>query len=163
MCGHWPERGMACWLAGLGSAFSYKLRYIAGFGLVEMYIPTNPKPAIYRNLYGNAGSCQVMTASVGKRTGSREGEVGRASSPTTHRGASIASKCEEQVSKLWNPGTVWFVLKTQPCPHLSPLCDQTVCRKSRNAMLAELWFSVGATSKQVTVFSFVVIPHEHIA
>ena len=35
--------------------FSYKLRYIAGFGLVEMAISTNPKPTIYRNLYENTG------------------------------------------------------------------------------------------------------------
>ena len=33
--------------------FSYKLRYIAGFGLVEMAISTNLKPAIYRNLHEN--------------------------------------------------------------------------------------------------------------
>ena len=30
--------------------FSYKLRYIVGFGLVEMAISTSPKPMIYRNL-----------------------------------------------------------------------------------------------------------------
>ena len=30
---------------------SYKLRYIADFGLVETAISTNPKPTIYRNLY----------------------------------------------------------------------------------------------------------------
>ena len=36
---------------------SYKLRYIVGFGLVEMAIATNPKPIIYRtcNLYKNTG------------------------------------------------------------------------------------------------------------
>ena len=34
-----------------GPLFSYKLRYIVGFGLVEMTISTNPKPTIYRNLY----------------------------------------------------------------------------------------------------------------
>ena len=34
--------------------FSYKLRYIIDFGLVEMAISTNPKPTIYRNLYENA-------------------------------------------------------------------------------------------------------------
>ena len=33
--------------------FSYKLRYIVGFWLVEMAISTNPKPTIYRNLYEN--------------------------------------------------------------------------------------------------------------
>ena len=38
----------------LGSVFSYKLRYIAGFGLVE--ISTNPKPTIYRTLYENTES-----------------------------------------------------------------------------------------------------------
>ena len=37
------------------SVFSYKLRYIVGFGLVEMAISTNPKPTIYRNLYENTG------------------------------------------------------------------------------------------------------------
>ena len=36
-----------------GPVFSYKLRYIVGFGLVEMAISTNPKPTIYRNLYEN--------------------------------------------------------------------------------------------------------------
>ena len=36
-----------------GPLFSYKLRYIVGFGLVEMSISTNPKPTIYRNLYEN--------------------------------------------------------------------------------------------------------------
>ena len=46
-----------------GSVFSYKLRYIVGFGLagmyrigfesVEMAISTNPKPTIYRNLQDN--------------------------------------------------------------------------------------------------------------
>ena len=36
-----------------GAVFSYKLRYIVGFGLVEMVISTNPKPTIYRNLYEN--------------------------------------------------------------------------------------------------------------
>ena len=39
-----------------GSVFSYKLRYIVGFGLVEMAISTNPKPTIYRNLYENTGT-----------------------------------------------------------------------------------------------------------
>ena len=38
-----------------GSVFSYKLRYIVGFGLVEIAISTNPKPTIYRNLYENTG------------------------------------------------------------------------------------------------------------
>ena len=35
--------------------FSYKLRHIVGFGLVEMAISTNPKSAINRNLYENTG------------------------------------------------------------------------------------------------------------
>ena len=35
--------------------FSYKLRYVARFGLVEIAISTNPKPAIYRSLYENTG------------------------------------------------------------------------------------------------------------
>ena len=38
-----------------GPVFLYKLRYIMGFGLVEMAILTNPKPTIYRNLYENTG------------------------------------------------------------------------------------------------------------
>ena len=36
-----------------GAVFSYKLRYIVGFWLVEMAISTNQKPTIYRNLYEN--------------------------------------------------------------------------------------------------------------
>ena len=49
-----------------GAVFSYKLRYIVGFGLVEMAISTNPKPTIYHNLYENTGpgraqwSCMVL-------------------------------------------------------------------------------------------------------
>ena len=38
-----------------GPVFSYKLRYIVGFWLVEMAISTNHKPTIYRNLYENTG------------------------------------------------------------------------------------------------------------
>ena len=38
------------------AVFSYKLRYIVGFWLVEMAISTNQKPTIYRNLYENMGS-----------------------------------------------------------------------------------------------------------
>ena len=34
-----------------GTVFSYKLRYIVGFELVEMVISTNPKPTIYRDDY----------------------------------------------------------------------------------------------------------------
>ena len=34
-----------------GPVFSHKLRYIAGFGLVQMDISTNPKLTIYLNLY----------------------------------------------------------------------------------------------------------------
>ena len=36
-----------------GPVFSYKLRYIVGFWLVEMAISTNQNPTIYRNLYEN--------------------------------------------------------------------------------------------------------------
>ena len=36
-----------------GPVFSYKLRYIVGFWLVEMAISTNQKPTTYRNLYEN--------------------------------------------------------------------------------------------------------------
>ena len=45
-----------------GPVFSYKLRYIVGFGLVEMAISTNPKPAIYCNLYENTvpGYCYFI-------------------------------------------------------------------------------------------------------
>ena len=35
--------------------FSYKMRYIVGYGLIEMAISTNPKPTIYRNLHENTG------------------------------------------------------------------------------------------------------------
>ena len=36
-----------------GPVFSYKLRYIVGFWLVEMAISTNQELTIYRNLYEN--------------------------------------------------------------------------------------------------------------
>ena len=38
---------------GGGGVFSYKLRYIVGFELVEMVISTNSKPTIYHTLYDN--------------------------------------------------------------------------------------------------------------
>ena len=41
--------------------FSYKLQYIVGFGLVEMAIPTNPKPTIYRNLYENTARIKAVS------------------------------------------------------------------------------------------------------
>ena len=37
------------------SCILVQLRYIVGFGLVEIAISTNPKPTIYRNLYENTG------------------------------------------------------------------------------------------------------------
>ena len=40
-------------MSSAGPVFSYKLRYIVGFWLVEMAISTNQKPTIYRNLYEN--------------------------------------------------------------------------------------------------------------
>ena len=39
-----------------GPVFSYKLRYIVGFGLIEMAISTDPRPTIYRSLYENTAS-----------------------------------------------------------------------------------------------------------
>ena len=54
---------VCCWVTDLKAwpVFSYKLRYIVGFGLVEMAISTNPKPTIYRNLYENTDSeCHVI-------------------------------------------------------------------------------------------------------
>ena len=42
-----------------GQVFSYKLRYIVGFGLVEMAISTNQKPTIYLNLYENTDPALV--------------------------------------------------------------------------------------------------------
>ena len=45
--------------------FSYKLRYIVGFWLVEMAISTNQKPTIYRDLYENTGPslglCSILS------------------------------------------------------------------------------------------------------
>ena len=38
------------------AVFSYKLRYIVGFWLVDMAISTNPKPTIYHNLYEDTSS-----------------------------------------------------------------------------------------------------------
>ena len=48
-----------------GPVFSYKLRYIVGFWLVETAVLTNQKPTIYRNLYENTGP-DVYTTSVYK-------------------------------------------------------------------------------------------------
>ena len=36
-----------------GPVFSCKLRYLVGFGSVEIVNSTNPKPTIYRNLFEN--------------------------------------------------------------------------------------------------------------
>ena len=47
-----------------GPVFSYKLRYIVGFWLVEMAISTNQKPTIYRNLYENTGPVPILTLFV---------------------------------------------------------------------------------------------------
>ena len=38
-----------------GPVFSYKLRYIVGFWLIETAVSTNQKPTMYRNLYENTG------------------------------------------------------------------------------------------------------------
>ena len=43
-----------------GPVFSYKLRYIVGFWLIEMAISTNQKPTIYRNLYENTDPGRVV-------------------------------------------------------------------------------------------------------
>ena len=43
------------------SVFSYELRYIVGFELVEMTISTNPKSTIYRNLDENTGPAESAT------------------------------------------------------------------------------------------------------
>ena len=58
-----------------GPVLSYKLRYIVGFGLVEMAISTNPKPTIYRNLYENMGPGGSDT--VSELSLSYEGELQR--------------------------------------------------------------------------------------
>ena len=51
-CQHFDSCSACSWVP-YRPVFLYKLRYIAGFGLVEMAISTNPKPAIYRNLHEN--------------------------------------------------------------------------------------------------------------
>ena len=50
-----------------GPVFSYKLRDLAGFGLVEMVISTNTKPTIYRNVYEDTGPDQLLI-SIGVRS-----------------------------------------------------------------------------------------------
>ena len=47
-----------------GPVFSYKLRYIVGFWLVEMAISTNQKPTIYRNLYENTDPGNISKGSA---------------------------------------------------------------------------------------------------
>ena len=57
-----------------GPTFSYKLRYIVGFVLVEMANSTNPKPTIYRNLYENTGpSTSRLQAQVDTNKSSGDG------------------------------------------------------------------------------------------
>ena len=41
---------------GLAPVFSYRLRWVVGFGLVEMAVSTNQRPPIGRFLWGNTGS-----------------------------------------------------------------------------------------------------------
>ena len=50
-------------LRNLGPIFSYKLRYIVGFWLVEMVISTNQKPTKYRNLFENTQPEHLFVAS----------------------------------------------------------------------------------------------------
>ena len=47
-----------------GPVFSYKLRYIVGFRLVEMDISTNQKPTIYRNLYENVEPGEIHVSNM---------------------------------------------------------------------------------------------------
>ena len=47
-----------------GPVFSYKLRYIVGFWLVELAISTNQKPTIYRNLYENTAPGTLCKRSI---------------------------------------------------------------------------------------------------
>ena len=54
-----PSCICGCWYPG--PVFSYKLRYIVGFWLVEIAISTNQKPTIYRNLYENTGPAWFVT------------------------------------------------------------------------------------------------------
>ena len=51
----WNHQKLSSFLCMPGPVFSYKLRYIVGFWLVEMAISTDQKPTIYRNLYENTG------------------------------------------------------------------------------------------------------------
>ena len=41
---------------GLVPVFSYRLRWVVGFELVEMAVSTNRRPTMGRGLWGNAGS-----------------------------------------------------------------------------------------------------------
>ena len=54
--------GDSCSVDKSGPVFSYKLRLIVGFWLVEMAISTNQKPTIYRNLYENTGPARIATS-----------------------------------------------------------------------------------------------------
>ena len=51
----------------LPPVFSYKLRYIVGFWLVEMAISTNQKPTIYRHLYENTAPAPLFVLLLGQR------------------------------------------------------------------------------------------------
>ena len=49
-----------------GPVFSYKLRHIVGFWLVETALSTNQKPTIYRNLYENTAPGLFNLVSFGQ-------------------------------------------------------------------------------------------------
>ena len=63
----WPPRPIwslryiaTCTRIRTERVFSYTLRYIVGFGLVEVATSTNPKPTIYRNLYENTDRAGIL-------------------------------------------------------------------------------------------------------
>ena len=50
---------------GLVPVFSYRLRWVVGFGLVEIAVSTNRRPVMGRGLCGNAVSCVQLVKAGG--------------------------------------------------------------------------------------------------
>ena len=79
-----------------GSVFSYKLRYIVGFWLVEMCISTNQKPMIHRNLHANTDPASVCVHRDGVVKSTKQiyqSNVNYVKKITTFNGHCIAFTC----------------------------------------------------------------------
>ena len=94
--------------------YSYKLRYIVGFGLVEMAISTNPKPTIYRNLCENTGlqivSSAIYFLELTRADGTKSAHVFLISKlHVFHRGANATWQLLPRLFSNWQKCMYWWV------------------------------------------------------